>query len=397
MNPEARDLILEQLSRLGATGPRQSMCERCNTGIQRHRCRDCFWGGALCATCLVEQHAEHPLHPIETWVGRHWVRDTLKNLGLRIQLGHGRGGHCIFPVPKAPFFIVNQHGIHAVAVDFCGCGSAVRAFLVLGMSPRKSEVSRAATRVRRKRRGSASPAQERRPNLWPTPFVPAAEQTWRPQRPRSQPIGVESAQRLQAALRSLPAPAEEMWQNTMQDLEQWVKDFPPLDPPLLDSEPANVDRTERAWAAAATTREMGPGFRQDLTDGWNSSVLRGVAGRMDGEGIETGWVTASLAGGTDGEAVVSRWASDQWINVLGMSTRAMREPERREMLDEEYRREVWLQQHREQRRRAWRTTQRVGDLGRARVSAQRDVDVEARRREGWALNFHDLTGMEYIE
>ncbi|KAJ6539877.1 hypothetical protein DFH09DRAFT_1090188 [Mycena vulgaris] len=375
MNPEERDRILEELSRLGATGPMQSMCERCNTGIQRHRCRDCFWGGALCATCLVEQHAEQPLHRIE--VDHSLVLPSCFKL-TRIRLG------------------AEGIGIHDVAIDFCGCGGAAgsranqlsQACLLATSHPNPGgaiafDLGETTHNARApQRRGSTSPAQEQRPNLWPTPFVPVVEQTWRPQRPRSQPIGVKSAQRLQAALYSLPAPAEEIWQNTMQDLEQ---------------EPANVERIERAWTAAATTHKMGPGFRQDLTDGRNYSVLRSVAGRTNGESIETGWVTASLAGGTDGEAVVSRWASDQWINVLGMATRAMQEPERREMLDEEYQREVWLQRHQEQRRRAWRTTQRAGDLGRARVSAQRDVDVEARRRAGWALNFHDLTGMEYIE
>ncbi|KAJ6499774.1 hypothetical protein DFH09DRAFT_1076373 [Mycena vulgaris] len=253
------------------------------------------------------------------------------------------------------------------------------------MPPNKPGISRAATRVRKKRGNSASPAREPRHNLWPTPFVPVAEQPLRPRRPRSQPIGAEPARRLQAALCSVPPAAEETWQRAMQDLEQWAKDFPPLDPSLPDPEPADVDHIETASAA------------RYLTNGWDDSVWRGVAGRTDGEGVETGWVTALSAGGTDGEAGVSRWASDQWINVLGMAARAMREPERREMLDEEYRREVWLQQHREQRRRAWRTTQRAGDLRRARESVQRDVDVEARRREGWALNFHDLTGMEYIE
>ncbi|KAJ6532229.1 hypothetical protein DFH09DRAFT_1092896 [Mycena vulgaris] len=418
-----QDLILEKLSRLGATGLTQSMCERCNGGIQRHRCHDCFWGGALCATCLVEQHAEQPLHRIEvdhspystivfkvdpdqTWRGGHWIRDTLKNLGLRIQMGHGRGGHCIFPVPKDCFFIVDRHGIHDVAVDFCGCSQAVgtranqlsqaqsirngdlpsfagavasnldiqglecvRSFLVLCMPPNKPGLSRAATRVRRERRGSVSPAREPRPNQWPTPFVPVAEQLWRPRRPRSQPIGAESTRRLQAALDSVPAAAEEMWQSAMQDLEQWAKDFPPFDPtPLLDPEPP-----------VAPSSDQG--------DVW------GRSGRTAGEGIESGWVAYS----SDAEGVESRWATDQWINVLGMAARAMREPERREMLEEEYRRDQWLQQHREQRRRAWGTTWGVRDLVRARESVQREVNVETRRREGWALTFHDVTGFEYIE
>ncbi|KAJ6498287.1 hypothetical protein DFH09DRAFT_1336740 [Mycena vulgaris] len=198
------------------------------------------------------------------------------------------------------------------------------------------------------------------------------------------PIGTESAQRLQAALDSVPAAAEEMWQSAMQDLEQWVKDFPPLDPPpLLNPESRVAPSSDPLMNATAERFLEG--------DAW------GRSGRTDGEGIESGWIAHWSAGRTDAEGVESRWATDQWINVLGMATRAMREPERREMLDEEYRRDQWLQQHRERRRRAWRTTGGARDLARARESVQREVDVELRRREGWALTFHDVTGLGYIE
>ncbi|KAJ6517575.1 hypothetical protein DFH09DRAFT_1332374 [Mycena vulgaris] len=118
------DIILDELARLGGEGPTQSLCVRCSSGISRHHCLDCFWAECLCATCLVGQHAEHPLHRIETWIGGRWVRQDLKTLGLRIQLGHGAGGQCMFPVPKAPFFIVDRHGIQEVTLDFCGCDCA---------------------------------------------------------------------------------------------------------------------------------------------------------------------------------------------------------------------------------------------------------------------------------
>ncbi|KAJ6547989.1 hypothetical protein DFH09DRAFT_1087452 [Mycena vulgaris] len=127
------DVILAELARLGEGGPTQSLCARCGSGISRHRCFDCFWAECMCATCLVGQHTEHPLHRIEvnsgtppscTWIGGRWVQQDLKSLGLRLQLGHGAGGQCLFPVPKAPFFIVGRHGIQEVALDFCGCDSA---------------------------------------------------------------------------------------------------------------------------------------------------------------------------------------------------------------------------------------------------------------------------------
>jgi hypothetical protein len=47
-------------------------------------------------------------------------------LGLRIQLGHlvGQNRECHLPVPTdgEAFVIVDEHGVHRVALDFCGCG-----------------------------------------------------------------------------------------------------------------------------------------------------------------------------------------------------------------------------------------------------------------------------------
>lgn len=48
----------------------------------------------------------------------------MKDMGLRVQLGHPPGSRCINP--KKPnenddFTVIHTNGIHAVAVDFCGC------------------------------------------------------------------------------------------------------------------------------------------------------------------------------------------------------------------------------------------------------------------------------------
>ncbi|KAJ6555104.1 hypothetical protein DFH09DRAFT_1318295 [Mycena vulgaris] len=74
MNPAERDVILAELAPLREGGPTKSTCTRCRSGISRHRCLDCFCAECLYATCLVKQHAEHPLHRIETWIGGRWAR-----------------------------------------------------------------------------------------------------------------------------------------------------------------------------------------------------------------------------------------------------------------------------------------------------------------------------------
>lgn len=60
------------------------------------------------------------------WNGRTFERKTLKELGLRIQLGHWHGAEHCCPVPTPAsgddFVIVDNLGVHEVALDYCGCG-----------------------------------------------------------------------------------------------------------------------------------------------------------------------------------------------------------------------------------------------------------------------------------
>lgn len=52
------------------------------------------------------------------------MRSSLKELGLRVQLGHPAGDVCLNPeqCPKDDFYIIHTNGIHEVGLDFCGCG-----------------------------------------------------------------------------------------------------------------------------------------------------------------------------------------------------------------------------------------------------------------------------------
>lgn len=53
-------------------------------------------------------------------------RISLKDLGLRIQLGHWNdvNRRCSVPEPAIAddFVIIDIHGVHKVALDYCGCG-----------------------------------------------------------------------------------------------------------------------------------------------------------------------------------------------------------------------------------------------------------------------------------
>ncbi|KAJ7260647.1 hypothetical protein C8J57DRAFT_1636746 [Mycena rebaudengoi] len=92
-----------------------------------HRCVDCMGGGQLlCRHCIVRGHAQLPLHRIQVWTGEFFSHTTLWELGLRLQLGHWEGNDHRCPLPEQvrgdSFVIIDDHGVHDVAVDFCGCG-----------------------------------------------------------------------------------------------------------------------------------------------------------------------------------------------------------------------------------------------------------------------------------
>lgn len=64
---------------------------------------------------------------VQFWDGSHFHSKTLKELGLRIQLGHWVGdSRCDAPrqAPDDAFVIVHDDGVEEVGLDFCGCGGA---------------------------------------------------------------------------------------------------------------------------------------------------------------------------------------------------------------------------------------------------------------------------------
>ncbi|KAJ6500304.1 hypothetical protein DFH09DRAFT_1375882 [Mycena vulgaris] len=126
-------LYLDEIVQLDGRGEYQDDdgCIVCNVAAATYRCQHCFTDDLYCKSCIVEAHCDSPLHRVEVWEGGMLKRTTLKRLGLRIQLGHGKlgkghRGKCVLPSEAVDddFVVVDTHAIHEVAVDFCNCSTA---------------------------------------------------------------------------------------------------------------------------------------------------------------------------------------------------------------------------------------------------------------------------------
>ncbi|KII84055.1 hypothetical protein PLICRDRAFT_671736 [Plicaturopsis crispa FD-325 SS-3] len=130
--PYRDEYLAEFLRREGRgffTGDRCPACPAGSTGRRpAYRCLDCSSLELLCLECCVSAHARHPLDVIERWTGSCFVRSSLRDLGLRVQLGN----HSRTPCPNShcaneSFVVVHTNGIHRVAVDYCQCVDGVDA------------------------------------------------------------------------------------------------------------------------------------------------------------------------------------------------------------------------------------------------------------------------------
>ncbi|KAJ7265087.1 hypothetical protein C8J57DRAFT_1622132 [Mycena rebaudengoi] len=126
-----RDDFLDELLRWEGRGDHRSVetCEDCKLAADAapalgdHRCIDCIGGGQLlCVSCLVRRHKQLPLHRIQFWNGEYFTTKSLRQLGLRMQLGHWAGYEHRCPVPEPVrddvFVVIDDHGVHEVALDF---------------------------------------------------------------------------------------------------------------------------------------------------------------------------------------------------------------------------------------------------------------------------------------
>ncbi|KAF8065132.1 hypothetical protein FPV67DRAFT_1419442 [Lyophyllum atratum] len=123
-----RQVFLDEFLRLEGRGEYTNTCCPCGQPLPaKYRCVDCLPGPLLCAPCMVLLHARNPFHRIEQWNGFFFEDETLKKLGLRIQLNHPPGQRCLNPKPAKgdDFVVVDSYGIHEVGLDFCKCEQAI--------------------------------------------------------------------------------------------------------------------------------------------------------------------------------------------------------------------------------------------------------------------------------
>ncbi|KAJ7431410.1 hypothetical protein B0H11DRAFT_1762257 [Mycena galericulata] len=130
--PHEDEYVEEGLRHEGRGSPK--VYSRCATpacmGDAQYRCATQMCVGEVmrCAQCIVSCHQQLPTHFIERWNGKHFVRKRtgLRDLGLRIQLGHPPGVVCPFR-QAAPhdFVLYDLSGVHELNVDFCGCAGHI--------------------------------------------------------------------------------------------------------------------------------------------------------------------------------------------------------------------------------------------------------------------------------
>ncbi|KAL1948929.1 hypothetical protein VTO73DRAFT_10735 [Trametes versicolor] len=109
-------------------------CPTCGlTDTELYRCVDCDDPRLFCQRCTVEYHSRHPYHRIQLWQATHFVRVSLKSLGLRVQLGHVPGDKCVHPIPchGDDFVLLDLSGVHELSLNFCGCKHALPHYIQL--------------------------------------------------------------------------------------------------------------------------------------------------------------------------------------------------------------------------------------------------------------------------
>ncbi|KAF7314223.1 CxC2 domain-containing protein [Mycena kentingensis (nom. inval.)] len=118
-----RDTYLRAFLWRDGRGDAPLLCPGCSDATRPAvvRCRDCYGGTLWCESCCAAVHQHNPLHCVEKWTGAYFARYSLRECGLRIQLGHN-GHRC--PDSRRGrdgFVVLDTRGVHEVHVDFCGC------------------------------------------------------------------------------------------------------------------------------------------------------------------------------------------------------------------------------------------------------------------------------------
>ncbi|KIK47784.1 hypothetical protein CY34DRAFT_73368, partial [Suillus luteus UH-Slu-Lm8-n1] len=114
---------LDEFIRLEGHGEANYSCHGCEDLNAIFCCDDCFSVNLYCQSCVCRLHQNMPLHQLKMWRDEYFHPIKLKQLGLCVQLGHSTGQPCYNPKPTYDddFTIIDVHGIHEVALDFCNC------------------------------------------------------------------------------------------------------------------------------------------------------------------------------------------------------------------------------------------------------------------------------------
>ncbi|TFK60104.1 hypothetical protein BDN72DRAFT_779836, partial [Pluteus cervinus] len=117
------EYLAEEFRRDGLMGFDTNSCSQCHSISAVYRCKECEGYELLCKPCMVSSHKRNGLHMIEFWNGFYFQASSLKNLGLRFQLGHRFGDICSNAKQSADddFVVIHINGIHEVSVDYCNC------------------------------------------------------------------------------------------------------------------------------------------------------------------------------------------------------------------------------------------------------------------------------------
>ncbi|KAJ7797028.1 hypothetical protein B0H14DRAFT_3494219 [Mycena olivaceomarginata] len=121
----------------------------CAASSPAYRCSDCLHPCLYCERCVKFMHESLLLYHLEKWNGTSFNCCSLKDLGVRIQLGHPPGVPCSNP-EKAwgnDFVIISSHTINEVGLDYCNCESTkprpvqllrMRLYPATGTNPRST-------------------------------------------------------------------------------------------------------------------------------------------------------------------------------------------------------------------------------------------------------------------
>ncbi|THU79838.1 hypothetical protein K435DRAFT_696936, partial [Dendrothele bispora CBS 962.96] len=148
------DSYLSELLRLDGRhySMSQVTCSDCSTPVTSlgYRCLSCEDSRMYCKACMVGNHSQNPFHRIQLWNGSFFSRDTLRNLGFVLSLGHPTGQICpcaSLAVTKT-LVVLDMTGVHTVEILYFQAQDEVRQLLRSRLYPATQSTPRTAATFR---------------------------------------------------------------------------------------------------------------------------------------------------------------------------------------------------------------------------------------------------------